>query len=85
MIFLIGFQSNHSTENKLRAVTGDWGVRLGNRNAALVLEVFLHLHFEYLLSSCSFYNYLMVEWCSAYGNSHLFMLAPNCPEVGKIK
>ena len=40
MIFLIGFQSNHSTENQLRALAGDWGARLDNRNATLALEFF---------------------------------------------
>lgn len=38
--FLIGFQSNHSTENKLRALTGSWGARLDNKNAPLALEFF---------------------------------------------
>lgn len=40
MNFLIGFQSNHSTENKLRALTGNWATRLGNKNATLALEIF---------------------------------------------
>lgn len=40
MNFLIGFQSNHSTENKLRALTGNWAARLGNKNATLALEIF---------------------------------------------
>lgn len=40
MNFLIGFQSNHSTENKLRALTGNWGARLDNKNATLALECF---------------------------------------------
>lgn len=40
MLFLIGFQSNHSTENQLRALAGDLGARLNNKNAALVLDFF---------------------------------------------
>lgn len=41
MIFLIGFQSNHSTENQLRAFAEDLEARLDNKNAALVLEFFV--------------------------------------------
>jgi len=60
MIFLIGFQSNYSTENKLQHLQEagelDWITEM-----LLWLWSFSHLHFEYILSSCSFYNYIMVE------------------------
>lgn len=38
--FLIGFQSNNSTENKFRALAGNWEARLDNKNATLALEIF---------------------------------------------